>query len=94
MTKDTSKNKQRIGNNGSRENREDFAFYIGIDLGDKDSDVCVLDQRGEVSREFLLMTRLASCGIYPPFCEVLGTKFWQQTAATKRSHFANRKSST
>ena len=27
-----------------------FAFYIGIDLGDKNSDVCVLDQGGEVEQ--------------------------------------------
>ena len=54
MTKNTSNNKERNGNNGRKENREDFAFFIGIDLGDKDSDVCVLDQHGEVSREFRL----------------------------------------
>ena len=29
--------------------KETFAFYIGIDLGDKMSDVCVLDPAGEVS---------------------------------------------
>jgi predicted NBD/HSP70 family sugar kinase len=32
--------------------KQDFAFYIGIDLGDKNSDVCVLDPRGEVGKEF------------------------------------------
>jgi len=47
----------RSGSTSSRTSatgREDFAFYIGIDLGDKDSDVCVLDQRGEVSDEAML----------------------------------------
>jgi transposase len=32
--------------------QETFAFYIGIDLGDKKSDVCVRDQAGEVIKEF------------------------------------------
>lgn len=48
MKKDTSKSK------GKKETKEGFAFYIGIDLGDKNSDVCVLDQRGEVGKEFRL----------------------------------------
>jgi len=34
--------------------KETFAFYIGIDLGDKMSDVCVLDPAGEVSEQFRL----------------------------------------
>ena len=37
--------------------KETFAFYIGIDLGDKMSDVCVLDQVGEVSEQFRLRTK-------------------------------------
>ena len=36
------------------EKKETFAFYIGIDLGDKKSDVCVRDQAGEVVKEFRL----------------------------------------
>ena len=28
-------------------NREKFTFFIGIDLGDKNSDFCVLNQEGE-----------------------------------------------
>jgi len=28
--------------------KETFAFYIGIDLGDKKSDICVLDEQGEL----------------------------------------------
>jgi len=54
MTKDTSRNRKQIGNKGRNEDREGFSFYIGIDLGDKNSDVCVLDQDGEVSKEFRL----------------------------------------
>jgi hypothetical protein len=52
MKKNTSK-KQMAGK-GKKETQGDFAFYIGIDLGDKHSDVCVLDPRGEVGKEFRL----------------------------------------
>lgn len=52
MKKNTSK--KQIVSKSKRETKEDFAFYIGIDLGDKNSDVCVLDQGGEVSKEFRL----------------------------------------
>jgi transposase len=34
--------------------RTGFAFYIGIDLGDKHSDLCVLDPSGEVGKQFRL----------------------------------------
>ena len=54
MTKDTSRNRKQSGNKDRKKNREGFSFYIGIDLGDKNSDVCVLDQGGEVSKEFRL----------------------------------------
>ena len=33
---------------------ETMALYIGVDLGDKMSDVCVLDQEGEVREQFRL----------------------------------------
>ena len=34
--------------------KETFAFYIGIDLGDKKSDICVLDEQGELDDQFRL----------------------------------------
>jgi len=34
--------------------KETFAFYIGIDLGDKKSDICVLDEQGELHDQFRL----------------------------------------
>src|ERR1700686_4350366 len=54
MRKDTSRNKQQIRSKAERATREGLEFYIGIDLGDKNSDVCVLDRRGELSKEFRL----------------------------------------
>jgi transposase len=33
---------------------EKFPFYIGIDLGDKNSEICVFDEDGEVSKRFRL----------------------------------------
>ena len=52
MKKNTSK-KQMAGK-GKKEIQGDFAFYIGIDLGDKNSDVCVLNPGGEVDKQFRL----------------------------------------
>lgn len=52
MKKNTSK--RQIARKSRKETKEDFAFYVGIDLGDKNSDVCVLDQQGEVGKEFRL----------------------------------------
>jgi transposase len=43
--------KKQITSKGKLD-RTGFACYIGIDLGDKDSDLCVLDPSGEVSKEF------------------------------------------
>lgn len=55
MKKNTSR--KQIANKSQKKSKEDFAFYIGIDLGDKNSDVCVLDQGGEVSKEFRLQMK-------------------------------------
>src|SRR5215471_12992361 len=41
------------------QSKEVFAFYIGIDLGDKYSDVCVFDAGGEVSKQFRLAMKEA-----------------------------------
>jgi hypothetical protein len=57
MNKDTNAKKA-----GSEEARQTFAFYVGIDLGDKNSDVCVLDPSGEVSKQFRLPMKEAGCG--------------------------------
>ena len=54
MRKDTSKSKQQISGKAERGTRKGLEFYIGIDLGDKNSDVCVLDRCGELSKEFRL----------------------------------------
>jgi hypothetical protein len=52
MKKNTSK--KQIASKGEKQTRAGFAFYIGIDLGDKHSDLCVLDPSGEVGKEFRL----------------------------------------
>ena len=46
------------------ETKQPLAFYIGIDLGDKNSDVCVLDQAGEVNQEFRLRMKEADVRAY------------------------------
>jgi transposase len=58
MKKNTSKKKtQEVGKRG-------FASYIGIDLGDKSSDVCVLDAAGEKREEFRLRMKAAEFRAY------------------------------
>jgi hypothetical protein len=58
MKKNTSKKKtQEVGKQG-------FASYIGIDLGDKSSDVCVLDAAGEKREEFRLRMKAAEFQAY------------------------------
>jgi transposase len=55
MKKHNKKQDARKDNQkASQETKEKFAFHIGIDLGDKNADVCVLDSDGEVSEEFRL----------------------------------------
>jgi transposase len=50
MKKNSSK--QRVVT--TEEQKETFTFYIGIDLGDKQSDICVLDRSGELKEQFRL----------------------------------------
>jgi transposase len=45
--------KKQITSKGKLD-RTGFACYIGIDLGDKHSDLCVLDPIGDVSKQFRL----------------------------------------
>src|SRR5438067_6287070 len=56
MKKHNSKQQDARKDNqkASKETKEKFAFHIGMDLGDKNADVCVLDPDGEVSEEFRL----------------------------------------
>ena len=35
-----------------KDQKGQYAFNIGIDWGDKNSDVCLLDPKGELSKEF------------------------------------------
>jgi transposase len=57
MKKDNSR-KQMTGaattKTSAKQVKEEFAWYIGIDLGDRNSDVCVLDPQGEISKTFRL----------------------------------------
>ena len=52
--KEHTSKKQSPRQGGQKKEKGAFAFYIGIDLGDKNSDVCVLDQQGEFQEEFRL----------------------------------------
>lgn len=60
MKKHSSK-QQTTPNNPDRET---FAFYIGIDLGDKHCDVCILDQAGEFHQQFRLRMKGAELQAY------------------------------
>jgi transposase len=52
--------KTKVSRKGSQKaKKETFAFYIGIDLGDKNCDVCVMNGEGEVSEEFRLAMKAA-----------------------------------
>ena len=44
--------------------REKFPFYIGIDLGDKNSEICVFDEDGEVSKRLRLRMKEAEFQCY------------------------------
>ena len=62
MKKNTNKAKKQNGSGKTEkpaEARESFAFHIGIDLGDKSCDVCVLDQQGELVESFRLAMKAA-----------------------------------
>jgi transposase len=69
VQKETGMKKNSSNTKGSRtgslkENKETFALYIGIDLGDKNCDVCVRDAEGEVQEEFRLAMRVAALQKY------------------------------
>ena len=57
MKKNTNKTNNRAskaGPLGNGQPREKFPFYIGIDLGDKNCEICVLNQDGEVKEQLHL----------------------------------------
>ena len=54
-----NKHNSKKQNARKREPKERFAWYIGIDLGDKYSEVCVLDGEGEVQEQFRLRMKPA-----------------------------------
>ena len=63
MKKNTN-TKQNASKGKRTEQKETFAFYIGIDLGDKNSDVCVLNPAGEVHKEFRIRMNAAAIDEY------------------------------
>lgn len=63
MKKNTS-NQQGGSRGKAADQNEGFAFYIGIDLGDKNSDVCVLNPAGKVHKEFRLRMKPAEVDSY------------------------------
>ena len=62
MKKNTSKKEIRRAE--EEKAKPTFAFYIGIDLGDKNSDVCVMDGSGEVKERFRLRMKAADLQAY------------------------------
>jgi transposase len=67
MKKNTSKTKKQndvVKMAKAAETREGFAFYIGIDLGDKNCELCVMDQQGEAVESFRLPMKAADLQAY------------------------------
>jgi transposase len=65
MKKNINKTKnQNSGTATPAEAKETFAFYIGIDLGDKNCEVCVLDQQGELVESFRLAMKAATLQLH------------------------------
>jgi transposase len=67
MKKNSSKTKKQNAAAHSAkqaEGKEKFAFFLGIDLGDKHCDVCVLDQQGELADSFRLRMKAADLQAY------------------------------
>jgi transposase len=62
--KKNSSNTKGSRKGSQKEKKETFAFYIGIDLGDKNCDVCVMDGEGEVREEFRLKMKGADLQQY------------------------------
>src|SRR5258708_34221477 len=63
MKKNTN-TKQNASKGKRTEQKETFAFYIGIDLGDKNSGVCVLNPAGEVHKGIRIRMNAAAIDEY------------------------------
>lgn len=63
MKKHSSK-KKTARNGDEKEAKQTFGFYIGIDLGDKNSEVCVFDPNGELSERFRLAMKASDFQVY------------------------------
>ena len=62
MKKNTNKTKKQdssVQTAKQAEAKETFACYVGIDLGDKNCEICVLDQGGEILESFRLAMKAA-----------------------------------
>ena len=59
MKEHTNTNRMVVENERA-ESKKRFTFYIGIDLGDKSSDVCVLDSEGAWKEEFRVSMKPAA----------------------------------
>jgi transposase len=67
MKKNSNKTKNQDGSSKvatAAEAKEEFAFHIGIDLGDKNCEVCVFSQKGEMKESFRLAMKAASLQAY------------------------------
>jgi transposase len=67
MKKNTSNTKrQNEGQQAARraDGKDRFSFYIGIDLGDKNCEVCVLDQQGDLVDRFRVRMNVAELQKY------------------------------
>jgi transposase len=64
MKKNTSKKQTTHKGNRPDQERGTFAFHVGIDLGDKHCDVCVMNPAGEVHEQFRLRMKAADLQAY------------------------------
>lgn len=64
MKENTSKTKKQSKTTSAAEAKEAFAFYIGMDLGDRKCDVCVFNQQGDREKSFQLPMKAADLQAY------------------------------
>src|SRR5579859_7840560 len=76
MKNNTSSKQNTSKGEQSGQGKVMFAFYIGIDLGDKTSDVCVMNPAGEVHKEFRLGMNAEQIHEYFAAIEVGGQSQW------------------
>ena len=93
MKNNTSSKQNTSKGEQSGQGKVMFAFYIGIDLGDKTSDVCVMNPAGEVHKEFRLGMNaeqiheyFAAIGRSRVAIEVGGQSQWVAEAIGKYGH--------